>query len=447
MMRRWAARRNSPKRRATVAAHRRCSDVGRPAAGRRIALAAAAMLVLALCAAGKAAQPPSRAEVRAQAAALAALGKMLFADPRLSPSGALACTSCHDPLRAFGPPNALPVQMGGLDGRQPGRRAVPSVRYLQAVPPFTEHSFGSGDEGDDSIDNGPTGGLDWDGRVDSGHEQARVPLLTSYEMANGSPEGVADKALAAGYGPAFAAIYGQAILDDKGRLFAAILKAFEVYEQDWRTFYPYSSKYDAYLRGETTLSPAEARGLSLFERRDKGNCSSCHVSRPGADGTPPQLTDYGLIALGVPRNPAIPANADPGYFDLGLCGPLRTDFGDRAGYCGRFRTPTLRNVATRRTFFHNGVVHSLRDAVAFYATRDTDPARWYPTLPDGRPDRFDDLPPRYRANLDMAPPFGGVPGGRPALTDQEIDDIVAFLGTLTDGWQSGPAPTPPAHGE
>jgi cytochrome c peroxidase len=104
-----------------------------------MALAAAVLLPLLFCATSPVAEPLSRAEVRAQVAALDALGKAIFGDRRLSPSGRLACASCHDPGHAFGPPNGLPVQMGGRDGRQPGLRAVPSIRYLQAVPPFTEH--------------------------------------------------------------------------------------------------------------------------------------------------------------------------------------------------------------------------------------------------------------------------------------------------------------------
>ena len=208
-----------------------------------------------------------------------------------------------------------------------------------------------------------------------------------------------------------------------------------MFEQDWRTFYPYSSKYDAYLAGQARLAPAERRGLELFDDPAKGNCAGCHISERGNDGTPPQFTDFGLIALGLPRNPAIPANADPAYFDLGLCGPLRTDLRAHADYCGRFRTPSLRNVALRRTFFHNGVVQELRKAVAFYATRDTNPERWYPRNPDGSVHKFDDLPPQYLENLSDKPPFDGRhPGDPPALTEAEIDDVVAFLGTLTDGW-------------
>ena len=380
------------------------------------------------------AQPMSRAEARQRADALSALGRALFSDPRLSASGRLACASCHDPAHAFAQSNSRSVQLGGKDMADPGVRAVPSLKYLQAVPQFTEHYFESEDEADESIDNGPTGGLTWDGRVDRGSGQARIPLLSAFEMGNASAEDVVHRALAAGYGPRLAAIYGQDVVEDPKAVFHGALKALEVYEQSWQDFYPYSSKYDAYLAGKAVLTPEEARGLKLFEDPEKGNCASCHFSEPANDGEPPQFTDYGLIALAVPRNPDIPANTDPAYYDLGLCGPLRTDFLGRADYCGLFRTPTLRNVATRKVFFHNGVFHSLKEAVTFYATRDTDPGRWYPKRPDGTIAIYNDLPARYRANINMDPPFGGKPGDPPRLSDKEIDAIVAFLGTLTDGW-------------
>ena len=126
----------------------------------------------------------TRPQAYARAAQLEALGRELFADPSLSASGRMACATCHDPQHAFGPPNALAVQLGGKDMQQPGLRAVPSLKYLQVVPQFTEHYFESDDEGDDSVDNGPTGGLTWDGRVDRGRDQARIPLLSPFEMAN-----------------------------------------------------------------------------------------------------------------------------------------------------------------------------------------------------------------------------------------------------------------------
>lgn len=375
----------------------------------------------------------SRAEVFRQAAALRAIGTAMFSDPALSASGRMSCAACHDPAHHFGPPNALAVQPGGRNLEQAGTRAVPTLTYKQATPPFTEHFHESEDEADESVDAGPTGGLDWDGRVDTGRQQALIPLFSGFEMAN-TDRAALSATIEARYGGALRAALGPSMPGGPEAALEAGAKALEAFQQDAALFYPYSSKYDAYLAGTASLTPLEARGLDLFNDEAKGNCASCHVSARGRDGSPPQFTDYGLIAIGVPRNPAIVTNSDPAFYDLGLCGPDRTDFKDRAEYCGLFKTPTLRNVATRQSFFHNGVVHSLRQAVAFYAERDTDPGKWYPRHPDGSIAKFDDLPERYHANVNMEPPFGGKPGQPAPLTPDEIDAIVAFLGTLTDGY-------------
>ncbi|WP_408885625.1 cytochrome-c peroxidase [Komagataeibacter xylinus] len=370
----------------------------------------------------------SRPQARARAQAMGQLGGDLFHDPRLSASGHMSCSSCHQDNAAFAQGNDLSVQPGG-------HRAVPSLMYLQAVPQFSEHFHDSEDEADESIDNGPTGGLTWDGRADTAQGQASIPLLSPYEMANASPQAVVRRANAAGYGARLHALL-QSLPDDALARFTLIAEALATYQQDARLFYPYSSKYDAVLAGRAHLSAREAQGLALFERADKGNCASCHVSAPGHDGTPPQFSDYGLVALGVPRNEAIGLNRNPAYYDMGLCGPDRTDFMGRGDYCGLFRTPSLRNVALRHVFFHNGVIHTLRQAVAFYALRDVRPALWYPTGPGGRVQIYNDLPVRYHANINMDPPFGPRPDGQAALSDDEIDAIVVFLHTLTDGYFS-----------
>ena len=315
-------------------------------------------------------------ERRPPAATLTALGRLLFMDPSLSASGATACASCHDPARAFGPPNDHAVQRAGPDGRAPGVRAVPSLTYTQAVPAFTEHYFD--DEGDDSIDQGPAGGRTWDGRAASAHEQARAPLLSPFEMANADDADVVAKVRAAAYADQFRDAFGEGFFDRPEIAINGILLALEVYQQSPAAFYPggHLSKYDAWLRGQASLSDAEERGRKLFNDPARGNCDHCHPSgiRSGAF---PAFTDYGYVALGVPRNPDIPANADAGFYDLGLCGPLRADLSDHAAYCGRFRTPSLRNVALRPVFFHNGKVRTLKDAVEFYADRDSNLlARW-----------------------------------------------------------------------
>jgi cytochrome c peroxidase len=407
----------------------------------------------------------SRAEATRRARALEEIGRQMFVDPSLSGSGTMACASCHSPQHAFGPPNARATQPGGKALDRVGLRAVPSLRYLQARPPFTEHFFESEDDGDESIDAGPTGGLTWDGRVNRGRDQARIPLLSPDEMANDSLAHVVAAVAKAPYAAQMRQIFGDAIFSRSGnggsgpgrngdgdrpdadagagdaKAFDAIGSALAAYEQREADFYPYSSKYDASLAGEVQLSAQEQRGLALFEDPAKGNCARCHISARGKRGTPPQFTDYGFIALGVPRNAQLPANADRNYYDLGLCGPLRTDLMGKTDYCGKFMTPSLRNTATRQAFFHNGVLHSLREVVAFYAQRDAAPEKWYPRDADGQGGvrKFDDLPARYQANVDREPPFGRQPGEPPALTDQEIDDVVAFLQTLTDGFRRQPA--------
>ena len=357
---------------------------------------------------------------------LVELGRSLFHDRALSASGRVACASCHDPAHAYGPPDHRPVQLGGASLRLPGVRAVPSLTYHQGIPNFQEHFFDN--DGNDSEDQGPTGGLDWDGRADSGHEQAAGPLLSRFEMANTDLFAVVDRLKSSPGAAPMRAAFGPHVFDDPRLAWNGLLLALEVFQQSPADFYPFSSKYDAFLRGQTRLSAQEMRGLAVFNGKARGNCAACHISTVKR-GAFPQFTDFGLIAIGVPRNRAIPANADRQYRDLGVCGPLRTDLKDHDEYCGLFRTPSLRNVATRGVFFHNGVYTTLEDAVRFYALRDSDPRRIY-----GRRDRFDDLPQPYQANLNREAPFGAQPGDKPTLTEAEIADVVAFLKTLTDGY-------------
>ena len=364
------------------------------------------------------------------AAAMTEIGRALFFDKSLSASGKMACASCHDPARAFGPPNDSPVQRGGSDGRRFGVRAVPSLMYAQNIPPFTEHYFD--DEGDDGIDQGPAGGRTWDGRVQSAHDQARLPLLSPFEMANTSAEAVVARVRRASYAAQFRETFGDTVFDDEAAAFKAVLMSLETFQQSPAEFYPYSSKYDAWLRHGASLSSAEMRGLDAFNDPARGNCARCHPSAM-RNGAFPQFTDFGYAAVGVPRNVGLHANSDRLYYDLGLCGPLRTDLADRKEYCGLFRTPTLRNVATRGVFFHNGAFHRLEDVVRFYAERDTQPQKWYPRGMDGVIVKFDDLPAQYQGNVDTQAPLDRHIGDQPALSEGDVKDIVAFLETLTDG--------------
>jgi cytochrome c peroxidase len=394
-------------------------------------LAAIALFIGAAAASTPTSFYATRFDKQPGVARMTALGRQLFFDPSLSASGKTACASCHDPAHAYGPPNARAVQLAGADGKTSGFRAAPSLRYLHKVPPFTEHFF-EGD-GNDAEDQGPAGGHTWDGRARSLHEQAVLPLLSALEMANRDASQVVARVRGSSSAAALREAFGASLFDDEERAFRAILMCLEVFQQDPAEFYPYDSKFDAFLRGQARLTEQESHGFALFNDPAKGNCAICHISAL-KQGEFPAFSDWGFIALGVPRNTAIARDAK--VQDLGLCGPLRTDLATHTEYCGRFRTPTLRNVTRRAVFFHNGKFTRLEDVVRFYAERDTNPARWYPRKADGSIEVFDDIPPAMRDNVNREPPFGGKPGDKPTLDRAEIRDILAFLRTLEDGYRA-----------
>jgi cytochrome c peroxidase len=379
--------------------------------------------------------------------AISALGKKIFFDLSLSASGRISCATCHSPSHAYGPPNGLAVQLGGPSLNRQGARAVPSLRYvLNRTPAWNKEFIANPAERILEGNEPPTGGFGWDGRFNLLHEQATFPLLAPNEMANTGPSEVVTRLQRASYAEEFREAFGAQIFDDPSKAYAALLTALERFELDDASFHPYNSKYDDYLDGKAKLTNKEQHGLALFDDPRRGNCASCHLDRKGVDGSHPLFTDYQFEALGVPRNPEILANASPDYFDMGLCGPIRTDQARESKYCGLFKTPTLRNVATRRVFFHNGRFHTLKEALRFYVQRDTNPERWYPVSPSGAVDKFDDLPPSLQANIDtIDEPLTRSKGASPAWTDAEIDDVIAFLQTLTDR-DARPAPPPPPLG-
>jgi cytochrome c peroxidase len=390
--------------------------------------------------------------------AMATLGKALFFDASLSSSGKIACASCHSPEHAYGPPNDAPVMLGGPHLTSQGARAVPSLTYLERQPEF---SIGPDDPLNENVDMAqqaalgktaaraeklatqaaqsanivPQGGLFWDGRANTLQIQAQFPLLDPREMDGGSIEIVADK-LRKAYAQKFTGLFGPNILRDSKLLVAEAMFAIGRYQVEEPSFHPYTSKYDYWLEGKARLSEAEMRGLRLFNDPEKANCAGCHTAAPTKDGYPPHFTDFQYEALGGPRNLALTDTKDPNYFDLGVCGPIRKDLAEQTQFCGMFKTPTLRNTAVRHAFFHNGVFHTLQQVMDFYDFRDTNPEKVYPVGPDGKVQKYNDIPAKYQANLDVAdPPFNRHLGETPAMTAQDEADIIAFLQTLTDGYR------------
>jgi cytochrome c peroxidase len=362
------------------------------------------------------------------------LGRRIFFDTSLSTSGEMSCATCHDPAHAHAQSNAAPVQFGGANLDVAGFRAVPSLRYM------TPDAFFFDKEGT------PTAGFNRDGRSSSLLDQASRPFLAAHEMANGDAATFNEKLKNADYADEFRALFGNDVFDDADGAFFRARFALEAYERAAPDLHPFDSKYDLFLKGKVMLSPSELRGFALFNRPDKGNCAGCHPSMRGSDGSPPLFTDYTYDNLGVPRNAEIPANVDPEYVDLGLCGPDRTDLADKTDLCGAFKVPTLRNVATRQVFFHNGAFKTLRDALHFYVRRDTNPDEFYPVDSDGVVAKFDDLPTAMHKNVNTSEvPYDRHPGQAPRLDENEIDDLIAYLGTLTDGYDPATDTADPAR--
>ena len=364
----------------------------------------------------------------------ATLGAKIFRDVSLSASGAMSCATCHNPANAHAQTNDLSVQSGGAELDVPGFRAVPSLRYLNFNVPFFFASDGT-----------PTGGFNRDGRAKDLVEQAQRPLLAPHEMANGDAVTFALKLRNATYADDFRKVFGADVFDDSDRALLAAEFAISSYELSSSEFHPFDSKFDLFLARKTMLSPQELRGYLLFNSQAHGGCAGCHPST-SVGGQPPVFTDYTYDNLGVPRNAEIPATADPDYFDMGLCGPDRTDLADRGDLCGQFKVPTLRNVTTRHVIFHNGRFHTLKEAIQFYVQRDTNPEKFYPLDADGVPQKFNDVPPLYARNVNVSEvPYNRLPGDAPALSDDEIDDVIAFLQTLTDGYDPVTGTADPAR--
>jgi cytochrome c peroxidase len=394
---------------------------------------------------------------------LATIGQRIFNDRSLSASGRQSCASCHSADHAFGPPDGRSVQPGGPTMSSEGIRPPPSLAYLYRQdifsigpatvendnpPPLDQVAAQAQTVARSTKSAGsntlaslvPRGGLFWDGREDTLMAQANGPMMNPAEMANADKYDVARKLARGGYGKMLEPLFGAPMLNNPEMLFVEAMSALSRYQIESQAFHRFDSKYDLWLEGKARLSHAEMRGLRLFNDPNAANCAGCHLSQPTSDGLPPLFTDTEYEALGVPRNPAIPANRDPHFFDMGLCGPLRADLAKQTQYCGMFLTPTLRNTAKRGVYFHNGVYHTLKQVLDFYNLREVDPGRIYPRDRSGKIVKYDDLPSRYHANIDVADaPFDRKFGDRRPLTDAEIADIITFLGTLND--LSGPTPT------
>lgn len=364
------------------------------------------------------------------------LGKRIFEDKTLSRPEGVACASCHDAATAFQGSNGSPVPAvarGSLP-QSLGRRNTPTVMYASFAPPFG--FIDDKDEETGKVEKVPAGGQFLDGRASDLLAQFEGPLLDPLEMNAPSKQFAVEKIRDGSYAALAREVYGDKLFDNADVAFEKLAQSVVAYESSAR-FHPFASKFDDYLRGKAQLTPLEQKGFALFKDQNKGNCLACHVGKE--DSHKPQdwlFTDYTYDALGAPKNTAIALTVNTP--DLGLCKRPGLDKFAPAGaalssYCGAFKVPTLRNVAVTGPYLHNGAFNNLRDVVAFYATRDTDPKRWYPKNANGKVEKFNDLPTEARANVNSEEvPYDRKQGQKPRLSEKDVDAIVAFLETLTD---------------
>lgn len=338
------------------------------------------------------------------------LGGQIFADTNLSEPAGQSCASCHIAQAGFADPDTdstRPVSEGAVSGRF-GDRNAPTAAYTSLIPVFGTNNAGEF-----------IGGQFVDGRAADLVEQAKAPFLNPLEMANPDEASVIDKIRNSTYAALFEQVYGAGSLNDAATAFDQVADAIAAFERT-DAFSPFTSKFDRFLSGQVGLTQQEELGFTWFN--GIGQCADCHI--------PPLFTDHSYSNLGVPKNPDNPFynmppafNPDGAAFvDLGLgVNPAVMSVSEN----GKFRVPTLRNVALTAPYMHNGVFQTLEQVVNFYNTRDTLPVCPTDTIaPNCWP------LPEVPENVDT------LRMGNLGLTPEQVADIVAFLQTLTDGYVS-----------
>jgi cytochrome c peroxidase len=308
------------------------------------------------------------------------LGRQLYFDPRLSKDGTVSCATCHNPEKGW--TDQLPHSTGIL-GQQGGRSAPTVLNTVYGRLMF------------------------WDGRAPSLEGQAQGPIQNPIEMGDQSYKEIVERLRQiAGYQEQFARVFGTDVTLD------GMAKAIATFE---RTALSGNSKYDRYNTGKfESLSEAEKRGMVLFGLRlhpedpyqapgvtlKKANCTSCHV---GFNFTDEQFHNLGVGYEAEKR----------GFRDLGrwAISPIGAKYDAERG---AFKTPTCRDLSRTAPYMHDGSEKTLIDVMKYYNR-------------GGNPNESLDK--------DMKPLN---------LTDQEIQDVVAFLEALNGEERKVELPTLPS---
>ncbi|MBX9806284.1 MAG: c-type cytochrome [Flavobacteriaceae bacterium] len=328
-----------------------------------------------------------------------ALGKDIFNDTNLSNPVGQSCASCHSQEKGFSDPENRAVSEGAVS-KIFGNRNAPSLAYNIFSP---ERYYNTTDETF-------IGGLFLDGRSPNVKEQFIHPMLNPLEMNNTSKTSVAKKIKQASYYPKMAELYTNSPFENDILTYVAdALMKFQTSDQ----VNPFTSKFDYYLQGRASFTLEEKKGFALFQ--GKALCSQCHITDPDPIQRKVLFTDFSYDNLGVPKNLNNPfytqaANsAGTNYIDLGI-----GDIVSKPEHNGKFRVPTLRNIAITGPYFHNGSLKTLEEVVHFYNVRDKKTGEF------GTPEVQQNI------NSDEL--------GDLKLTDEDEQNLVAFLKTLSDGY-------------
>lgn len=222
-----------------------------------------------------------------------------------------------------------------------------------------------------------------------------------------------------GYITAFSRFYGADALTSDERAYKVLTDAIAKFEET-AAISPFDSKYDRSLRGEYKMTTQEELGMTLFFSKQFTNCNLCHQLRPMPAAKDELFTNHQHFNIGVPANPELVAAKGASFVDAGLTdNPAVKDAAQR----GKFKTPTLRNIAVTGPYMHNGVFRDLETVIRFYNSYNSiaDKSKINPETgkPWGAPEVPDTL---AMAELETGP----------ALDDKRVAALVAFLNTLTD---------------
>ena len=359
------------------------------------------------------------------------LGRLLFHDKNLSKNRTQSCATCHDPEHAFidsrnNEAQPLGVSLGD-DNFSIGVRNAPTISYAKFSPTFSALPDNAPED-----DNGFIGGQFLDGREPDLKGQAGGPPLNPVEMNMPDKVSVIARIKENNiYIAAFEKFYGENVFDNIDTAYLNMTKAIAKFEKT-KQFAPFDSKWDRYLRGEYELTFMESAGKAVFFSPNNSSCVNCHMINDDktAIRNPTQtFTNYKYFNIGVPENtdlinaittkglhPGFLANKDMGLFE----NPHVTN----ENLKGKFKVPTLRNIAVTAPYMHNGVFKELRTVLEFYDFRGS---------PNGRDSR--------KINPETGKEWGETPFpstidhsklAMQKMEDGSIDALECFLRTLTD---------------